>query len=81
MESNNSPPHQKFRKQIQQVMKLKILVLCNVVELTYDCNKGRGCKTKGHGHCQFDKFLNILNFSYEKTLNFQYFNKLFSIDP
>jgi hypothetical protein len=23
--------------------------------LTYDCNKKKGIKLKGHGHCQFDK--------------------------
>jgi hypothetical protein len=61
-------------KQIQQVIKLKFLTLYNVIELTYDCNIGRGCKTKGHGHHQFDK-LHIV--SCEKTLNCQYFKELF----
>jgi hypothetical protein len=55
MDGNNSPPHKKSRKQIQQVIKLRFLILYNVIELTYDYNKGRGCKTKGHGHRQFDK--------------------------
>jgi hypothetical protein len=55
MDGNNSPPHKKFRKQILQVIKLKFLTLYNIIELTYDCNKERGCKTKGHGHHQFDK--------------------------
>jgi hypothetical protein len=55
MEGNNSLPHKKSRKQIRQVIKLKFIKLYNVIELTYDYNKGRGCKTKGHGHIQFDK--------------------------
>jgi hypothetical protein len=56
MEGNNSPPHKKSRKQIQ----LKLLKLYNIIELTYDCNKGKGCKTKGHGHRRFDiKFLTL----------------------
>jgi hypothetical protein len=68
MEGNNSPPHKKFRKQIQQVIKQKFytpslcynhksvikskfLTLYNVIELTYDCNKGRGCKTLVFSTC------------------------------
>jgi hypothetical protein len=54
MEGNNSLPHKKSRKQIQQVIKLIFLTLYNVIELTYDCNRGRGCKTNGHSHHRFD---------------------------
>jgi hypothetical protein len=55
MDNINSPPHKKSRKQIQQVIKLKFFTLFNVIELTYDCNKGRVYKTKGHSHHQFNK--------------------------
>ena len=74
MDGKNSPPHKKSRKQIQRVIKLKFFTLFNVIELTYDCNKGSGCKTKGHAHCQFDKLYNV---PCEKSLNCQYFKKLF----
>jgi hypothetical protein len=46
MEGRNSPPHKKSRKQIQQVIKLKFLMLYNDIELTYDCKKGGGIKLK-----------------------------------
>jgi hypothetical protein len=42
MDGNNSQPYKKSRIQIQQVLKLKFLMLYNVIELTYDCNKGEG---------------------------------------
>jgi hypothetical protein len=74
MEGNNSPPHKKSRKQIQQVIKLKFLMLYNIIKLINDSNKGRGCKTKGYGHCRFDKVYILPS---EKTLDCQYFKELF----
>jgi hypothetical protein len=68
MDDNNSPLEKKCRRQIQQVIKSKYLNLYNVIELTYDCNKGRGCKTNGHTRRQFNKLYII---PCVKTLNFQ----------
>jgi hypothetical protein len=73
VESNNSSLHKKSKKQIQQVVKLKFLSLYYVIELTYDCNKMKGCKTKSHVHRQFDK-LNIV--PCKKNLECQYFKEL-----
>jgi hypothetical protein len=57
---------------------VKFLVLYNVIELTYDDDRGKVCKTEDHGWRQFDK-LYIL--SYAKTLDYSYFNKIFSNEP
>jgi hypothetical protein len=48
MEGNNSPANKKSKRQIPQVIKLKFLILFNLIEFTYDSNKDRKCKTKGH---------------------------------
>ena len=76
MEGNGSTPHKMYRKQIQQVIKLKFLMPYYIIELTYDCNKGRRCKTKGHGHFQFDKLYIV---SCVRTLDCQYIKDILSI--
>jgi hypothetical protein len=74
MEDTNSPPNKKSKRQVQQVIKLKFLALYNVLELTYDCNKGRGCKSRGHTQRQFNKLYVI---PCVKTLNCLYFKDIF----
>ena len=74
MDDNNSPPNMKSKRQVQHFIKLKFLILYNGIELTYDSNKGRGYKTKGHTQRQFSKPYIILCV---KTLNCQYFKDLF----
>ena len=55
MDDNNSPPSKKSKRQVQQVVKLQLIESYNVIELTYDCKKGRSCKTIGHTQRQFNK--------------------------
>jgi hypothetical protein len=74
MEGNGSPSNKKSKKQIQHVIKLKFLTLYNIIELTYDCNKGRGCRTKGHTQQQYNKLYVI---PCVKTLSCQYFKDMF----
>jgi hypothetical protein len=74
MEGSNSPPNKKSKRQIQQVIKLKFLTLYNVLELTYDSNNGRGCRTKGHTQRQFNKLYVV---PCVKTMSCQYFKDIF----
>jgi hypothetical protein len=46
----------------------------NIIELTYDFNKGIRYKTKGHDYCQFDK---LYIMPCKKSLDCQYFQKIF----
>jgi hypothetical protein len=78
MEDTNSPPYMKSKRQVQQVIKLKFLALYNVLQLTYDCNKGWGCKSRGHSQRQFNKLYVI---PCVKTLNCQYFKDIFMNVP
>jgi hypothetical protein len=78
MEGNNSLPHKKSRRQIQQVTKLEFFILYNVIELMYDSNKGRGCKSRGHNQWQFNKLYII---PCMKTLNCEYFKHMFINTP
>ena len=48
MDDNISPPSKKSKRQVEQVVKLQFIESYNVIELTYNCKKGRDCKTIGH---------------------------------
>jgi hypothetical protein len=78
MDGKNSPPNKKSKRQIQEFLKLKFLLIYNVIELTYACKRGRGCKTNVHTQQQFDKLYVI---PCVKTLNCQYFKDILSIYP
>jgi hypothetical protein len=63
-----------LRDRFHRSKNLKFLILFNLIEFTYDSNKGRRCKTKGHTQRQFNKLYVI---PCVKTLSCQYFKDMF----